>query len=145
MLFRSQFHGIWVPVKESWIVGGCANELCKGGADEEWVVLSMGLQPEAAELWAHLDDAAVTRMVEREWVRLFPAYEGRLRPLNVARWPCALPVYRPGWVGRVRSFLAEGQGAGGVYLCGDYLAHPWMEGSVRCGEEVAARVLRERA
>jgi predicted NAD/FAD-dependent oxidoreductase len=39
-----------------------------------------------------------------------------------------------------RKFWENGQGQGGVWLCGDYLNHPWVEGAVRCGEKVAARL-----
>ena len=38
---------------------------------------------------------------------------------------------------RVDRFWRDGQGEGGVWLCGDWLNHPWLEGAVRCGERVA--------
>ena len=76
--------------------------------------------------------------VAAEWARLFPRYHGALRGLHVKRWPLAMPIYGPGHVEQVRRFWSRGQGDGQIYLCGDYLNHPWIEGSIRCGERVAA-------
>ncbi len=134
------FEGIWVPFIESRIICCCANETRKGSFDDTACVFVIGLHDEAAaELLAH-DDPHVLAVVAEEWGRLFPDYRGFLHGLYVQRWPEALPVYSPGSVGRVARFWAVGQGDGNVWLCGDYLNHPWVEGSIRCGEKIARRI-----
>lgn len=142
------FEGIWVPRSESWIVCDGANERRKGCFDGVAGVLTVCLHEEAAVELARRSDDEILRCVGREWARLFPAYEGHLHGIHVQRWNAALPVYGVGHIQRVKRFWASGQGAGGVWLCGDYLNHPWVEGSVRCGEKVAAGVaaaIRPRA
>lgn len=138
------FEGIWVPFKESVIISECANDACKGCRDERDCVFTMGLHAETGGHWLARSDDEIFHDVALEWSRLFPRYAGHLHGLHVERWREAMPIYSPTQISRVRAFLAregdDGQGAGGVYLCGDYLNHPWVEGSLRCGEAVAARV-----
>ncbi len=140
------FEGIWVPFRESVIISECANDACKGCLDGTDCVFTMGLHAETGEHWLGRSDEEILHDVALEWSRLFPRYAGHLRGLHVERWPHAMPVYAPSHLGRVRAFLerddGEGQGAGGVFLCGDYLNHPWVEGSIRCGEKVAAQIGR---
>lgn len=136
----AEFEGIWVPYVESWLLGGCANETCKGSNDGEWTVFSFGLHQEAAQLLWTRSDQEIQAIVAHEWARLFPRYRDELHPLWVQRWRHALPVHEPGSLARIRRFWEHGQGEGGVWLCGDWLNHPWVEGSVRCGEKVAERL-----
>ncbi len=132
------FEGIWIPYHESALISECSNETCKGASTETECVINFGLHSEAAAVWLDRSDAEVFAAVAAEWERLFPRYRGALQGLHVQRWPLAMPIYGPGHVERVRQFWQQGQGDGQVYLCGDYLNHPWVEGSIRCGEKVAA-------
>ncbi len=138
------FEGIWVPFKESVIISECANDACKGCRDETHCVFTMGLHAETGTHWLARRDEEIFHDVALEWSRLFPRYAGQLHGLHVERWPHAIPIYSPAHVARVRAFFAlgdgTGQGAGGVFLCGDYLNHPWVEGSIRCGEKVAGLI-----
>lgn len=132
------FEGIWIPYHESPLISECSNETCKGASTGTECVINFGLHTEAAAAWLDRPDEEVFETLATEWSRLFPRYEGALRGLHVQRWPLAMPIYGPGHVERVRQFWKRGQGDGRVYLCGDYLNHPWVEGSIRCGEKVAA-------
>ncbi len=134
------FEGIWVPFLESQIICGVSNETSKGSSDGQRCVFSVFLHEEAARHRLSRSDRELSDVVGTELVRLFPRYEGHLEPLFVQRWPEALPVYGVGQVTRVRAFWAHGQGDNGIWLCGDYLNHPWVEGAVRCGEKVAAGI-----
>lgn len=134
------FEGIWVPFRESQIVSGLSNDTSKGGTDGERCVFNVWLHEEAAVGLLQGSDQEIQSAVASELERLFPRYEGHLLPLHVQRWAHALPVYGVGQVTRVQAFWEHGQGQGGVWLCGDYLNHPWVEGAVRCGEKVAARL-----
>lgn len=134
------FEGIWIPYDESRLISECSNETCKGASSDTECVLNFGLHAEAAATWLERSDAEVFDALAAEWSRLFPRYAGALRGLHVQRWPLAMPIYEPGHLERVRRFWSRGQGDGSVYLCGDYLNHPWIEGSIRCGEKVAARI-----
>lgn len=131
------FEGIWVPFRESPIVCDAANETCKGSCDADRCVLTVCLHEEAAALFGPLPNAQVFQRVAAEWGRLFPRYIGNMVPLHVHRWSGALPVYGVGHLTRVKRFWQDGQGRDGVWLCGDWLNQPWVEGSVRCGEKIA--------
>lgn len=131
------FEGIWVPFRESRIVSGLANDSCKGAISENRVLLQVWLHEETAAAWLDRSDGEIQGMVAGELIRLFSRYEGALEPIFVHRWPEALPVYGVGQVSQVARFWERGQGHGGLWLCGDYLNHPWVEGAVRCGEKVA--------
>lgn len=134
------FAGIWVPFLESRVVSGVSNDAGKGGSDGARTALSVWLHEETAATWLGLPDAELARRTAEEVGRLFPRYAGHLEPLLVQRWPEALPVYGAGHVARASAFWAGGQGQQGIWLCGDYLNHPWVEGAVRCGEKVAMRL-----
>lgn len=134
------FEGIWIPYHESSLISECSNETCKGASTETECVINFGLHTEAAAAWLDRSDEEIFEALASEWGRLFPRYEGALEGLHVQRWPLAMPIYGPGHLERVRQFWSRGQGDGGVYLCGDYLNHPWVEGSIRCGEKVADRI-----
>ncbi len=134
------FEGIWVPFTESEIICALSNETCKGSSDGARCVFSVFLHEEAAGRWLQRADQEITNSVAQELGRLFPRYAEHLDPLFVQRWPQALPVYGVGQVTRVKAFWERGQGERNVWLCGDYLNHPWVEGAVRCGEKVAARI-----
>lgn len=134
------FEGIWVPYSQSRLISECSNETCKGSVRDGHCVFTLGMHHEAAGWWMGRDDRAVFRAFDDEWCRLFPRYAGRMKPLHLQRWPLAMPIYSPGHVPRVRHFWSHGQGHRGIWLCGDYLNHPWIEGSIRCGEKVAARL-----
>jgi protoporphyrinogen oxidase len=138
------FEGIWIPYQESQLISACSNETCKGASTESECVFNFVLHTEAASAWLDRPDEAVFETVAAEWTHLFPRYRGALQGLLVKRWPLAMPIYAPGHVERVREFWSRGQGEQRVYLCGDYLNHPWIEGSIRCGEKVAAMVLEGR-
>jgi len=135
------FEGIWIPYHESLLISECSNDTCKGATSESECVINFGLHTEAAGAWLDRPDGDVFEAVSAEWARLFPRYRDTLHGLHVKRWPLAMPIYGPGHVERVRQFWNRGQGDGRVYLCGDYLNHPWVEGSIRCGEKVAAMIL----
>jgi oxygen-dependent protoporphyrinogen oxidase len=135
------FEGIWIPYRESHLISECSNETCKGASTGTECVFNFGLHAEAASVWLDHPDEEVFEAVAGEWARLFPRYHGALQGLHVQRWPLAMPIYGPGHVECVREFWSRGQGDGRVYLCGDYLNHPWVEGSIRCGEKVATMML----
>jgi len=136
------FEGIWIPYHESHLISGCSNDTCKGAFTETECVFNFGMHTEAASACLERPDEEIFETVASEWSRLFPHYRGALRGLHVKRWPLAMPIYGPGHVERVRQFWQRGQGNGHVFLCGDYLNHPWVEGSIRCGEKVAAMITR---
>lgn len=131
------FEGVWVPYVESKIISGLGNDRVREDVPRDRCVFSVWLHEEAASSRWDWSDERLLAEIAGELVRLFPRYTGYLRPLYLRRWPHALPVYGPGQVSRVRDFWSNGQGEHGIWLCGDYLNHPWVEGAVRCGEKVA--------
>ena len=134
------FEGIWVPFVENRVISGLSNETSKGSTDGRSCVLTVWLHEATAAELLERPDQEILDLVSHELVELFPRYAGQLTALHIRRWPAAIPVYAPGQISRVRRFWEQGQGEGGVWLCGDYLNHPWAEGAVRCGEKVARRI-----
>src|SRR6478609_676924 len=123
------FEGIWVPWVHSGLICEGANEACKGIADPDNTVITIGLHEEGARELQSCDDGEVFDRVAQDWQRLFPRFSDAMRPLHVQRWCHAMPVYAPGVITAVRSFWNNGQGHGNVFFCGDFLNHPWAEGA----------------
>ena len=134
------FEVVWVPYKESKLICCSANEARKGANDATGSLMILGLHEEAAAELQSSTDEAVYELVAQEWYRLFPKFKGLMTGLHIHRWKNALPVYAPGLVAQVSEFWKNSQGQGRIWLCGDYLNHPWVEGSVYCGEKVAASI-----
>jgi protoporphyrinogen oxidase len=138
------FEGVWVPFRESSLVSGVSNDLCEPFESGPRRVISAWLHEEGAAELQSADDASISRAIATEVGRLLPQFSGALTALSVERIPLAIPVYAVGQVTRVAELWRAGQGENGVWLCGDYLNHPWVEGAVRCGEKVAAGVVSKR-
>ncbi|MFM2417079.1 MAG: hypothetical protein RL385_1802 [Pseudomonadota bacterium] len=135
------FEGVWIPYVESQVLSGLANDAARAEGPRSSCAFSVWMHEEAASSHWNAPDDQVFDVLRNEVARLFPRFAGALTPLYLKRWAHALPVYGVGQVSRVQEFWAHGQGEGGLWLCGDYLNHPWLEGAVRCGEKVAAAVL----
>jgi protoporphyrinogen/coproporphyrinogen III oxidase len=71
-----------------------------------------------------------------------PYHAGSDEPLLVARWPQALPHFRPGQLRRVAAMTAAQEQLDGLVLAGDYLAGPLIEGAVRSGRTAAKSLTR---
>lgn len=89
-------------------------------------------------------DEVIFDRVRPECVRVCPLlmpYEESIENYDLQRWPEAIPYIPPGLISEVNAFWQQGQGEKGIYLCGDYLASPYVEGSIRCGKRVAKSIL----
>lgn len=102
--------------------------------------LSVRLHDEAASALLALDDATVLGVVARELDRVAPDANRRLLGRSVWRQAAAAPIPGVGDSARARAFWSTGQGAGRIWLCGEHLGHPWLEGAVRCAERVADEI-----
>lgn len=139
-------HCYYVPFVESEIISEITNEAVKGAetVHEGWIIVSVGLHDEAARRLIDQTDDEIFAAVKKELVRIsleVAAVAERLLPHDLQRLHQAIPRYTPGQLARVEAFWRDGQGQGNVFLCGDYLNHPWLEGAVRCGNRVAAMVV----
>ncbi|MFA5505267.1 MAG: FAD-dependent oxidoreductase [Vulcanimicrobiota bacterium] len=137
-------HCFYVPYVESQIVAEFTNEALKGEhlVQDGWSLLNAGLHESAALELDHLSDEELFQTVGKEVRRLMPSLE-ELEPFDLQRWSEAIPKYDVGHVARVKEFLGSGQGEDGLYLCGDYLNAPWLEGASRCGSRVAEALARQ--
>jgi oxygen-dependent protoporphyrinogen oxidase len=96
----------------------------------------------ADELMKQTDDVIFQRM-KRELLKVCPPLRNHgeaIEDHDLQRWPQAMPIFFPTFVQQVKRFWQEGQGDQNVYLCGDFLNTPWIEGSIRCGQRVAALI-----
>ena len=89
-------------------------------------------------------DEKIWQLMEQEFLKVCPPlllFANRISRYQLQRWPEAIPKYSHGYVTKVANFLQNGQGDNGIFLCGDYLNAPWIEGSLRGGRKVAGKVL----
>ena len=135
-------HCFYVPFVESSLVAEFTNEALKGGnaVHDGWSLVNVGLHEAAARSLMEASDQQVFETVAQELARLHPALQ-QTSPYDLQRWSEAMPKYDCAHLARVKAFVKHGQGQDGLYLCGDYLNAPWLEGASRCGWRVAAQVL----
>lgn len=140
-------HCVYVPHRESALISELTNEAVKGdeAAHAGLTLVNVGLHESGAAPLLAAPDGVVRERVETELRRLHPgiaAVAGRIEFHDLQRWTHAIPRYDGAHVARVSRFWSGDQGAGGVWLCGDYMNHPWLEGAALCGKRVAAGIIR---
>ncbi len=137
-------HCFYVPFLENQVISEFTNESLKGETTtrEGWSLINVGLHEKAALELDSASDGEVFDRVKCELLKLDPSLS-TTRPFDLQRWPEAIPKYDCAQLARVRSFQSSGQGNQGLYLCGDYLNAPWLEGACRSGQTVARSILAE--
>ncbi|MBX7183918.1 MAG: FAD-dependent oxidoreductase [Vicinamibacteria bacterium] len=143
-------HCFYVPYVENRVISEFTNESLKGEhtTHEGTSLVNVGLHEEAALRLLGEDDAKVFEVVRSELLGLNASLRevaDRVTPYDLQRWPEAIPKYDCGQISRVKEFLREGQGREGLYLCGDYMNAPWIEGASRSGQKTARQLLRSLA
>lgn len=145
---RSKLPGttiVWVPFIESNQISGYVNEAMKG---EELVhggrsLVCTWLHEEFAKTLMEKSDEEIFAKVKEEFVRVCPWFDSvdQVESFDLERWPEAMPKFYHGHLKAVKEYMdGPGQGAGSIFLCGDYLNSPWTEGALRCGQRVAEQV-----
>jgi oxygen-dependent protoporphyrinogen oxidase len=138
-------HCFYVPPQESDLICEFTNEVSKGthASIRGRSLVTVGLHEQAARELYNRPDESIFLRVKHELLRLLPdLWSHQLLPHDLQRWPEAIPKYDGGQIGRVREFQQQHQGRHGLYLCGDYLNAPWLEGACRSGQSVAAQIVR---
>lgn len=143
-------HCFYVPYVENRIISEFTNEALKGEhtTHEGTSLVNVGLHEEAALTLMTVPDERIFELVRAELLGLnadLRAVADRVQPYDLARWPEAIPKYDGAHITRVKAFLRDEQGRQGLYLCGDYLNAPWIEGASRSGQKAARQLLREAA
>lgn len=141
-------HCFYVPYLENRIISEFTNESLKGDhtTHEGTSLVNVGLHEEAALRLMNETDERIFETVRTELLALnadLRAVASRVRPYDLQRWPEAIPKYDAPHITRVKGFLRAGQGRQGLYLCGDYLNAPWIEGASRSGLKAARQLIRE--
>lgn len=134
---------VTVPFVENRCISEYTNEAQKGIGRNGKSLVNVGLHEGFAKEIMKKKDKEVFELVKAELVKTCPplrADPGLLESHDLQRWNCAMPKFDHGYVSLVKSFWQNGQGDGKVYLCGDYLNTPWIEGSITCGKKVAAMI-----
>jgi protoporphyrinogen oxidase len=101
------------------------------------------LRDQPSKLLCTLSDDQIFAKVKEEFLRLLPIQVDRSSHIEnfiVHRWSNALPKFLDDHMSRTRDFWVHGQGDQNVYLSGDYMNAPWMEGSVHCGQIIAREI-----
>jgi oxygen-dependent protoporphyrinogen oxidase len=141
-------HCFYIPYVENRTISEFTNEALKveEAAHEGWALLNVGLHEEAALRLLNAPDAKIFDVVKAELLTLHEglrAVADQVRPYDLKRWEEALPKYDCGHIARVKGFLRDGQGREGLYLCGDYMNAPWLEGASRSGQKAARQLVRD--
>ena len=141
-------HCFYVPYVENRIVSEFTNEALKGDhtTHEGTSLVNVGLHEEAALKLMNETDEKIFEVVRTELLALnadLRAVADRVQAYDLQRWPEAIPKYDGPQITRVKAFLRDGQGRQGLYLCGDYMNAPWIEGASRSGQKAARQLVRE--
>lgn len=147
-LFSDNAHLTYVPFVENEVISGYDNTVRKdaGASRDSRSVLNVYLHEVAARKFVELKDSEIFSRVQDELLRVCPEARTRVsevQPFDLKRWGSAMPKFTGEYIGTVRKFLEEGQGAHNIYLAGDYLNSPWTEGAARCGKRVAEAIERQ--
>lgn len=130
---------VWVPHVESKSISGYVNESMKGQK-----LLNTWLHEDFAKKMIDESNQEVFKIVKKELLKVCPWIESEedLENFDLQRWHKAMPKFSHGHLTRVANFLKGGhQGENNVFLCGDYMNSPWIEGSLRCGKRTAKQLL----
>lgn len=143
-------HCFYVPYVESPVISEFTNEALKGehATHGGMSLVNVGLHEEAAVELMNEEDGKIFEVVKTELLAInaeLRAVADQVRAHDLERWPEAIPKYDCGQIARVKEFLRDGQGQQGLYLCGDYLNGPWIEGASRSGQKAARQVVRDLA
>ena len=141
-------HCFYVPYVENRIISEFTNESLKGDhtTHEGLSLVNVGLHEEAALRLMSEPDGRIFDLIRAELLSLnadLRAVAGRVSAHDLQRWPEAIPKYDWGQIARVKAFLREGQGHQGLYLCGDYMNAPWIEGASRSGHKTARQLMAD--
>ena len=142
----NDFAMLYIPHRESNIVSIVLNEGRKQVIDGKAILGFATHHKATAELLSTKSDEEVGQIIRDEIIRLMPEYADILSdaPLFVLkRWKHAIPVYTPGQIRRTHEFLKNGQGVDGIYITGDLLATPFVEGSMTSGNKTARAVIED--
>ena len=136
------FSLLYIPREENSVISVCTNEGRKQ-TEHGYAILGVGLHHAFAQTILDRSDEECAAMMRKELPKILPELAGMIDTApcdSMQRWRYAIPMYSPSWVTLVRSFWSNGQGEGRVYFCGDYMNHPFVEGSIRCGRKVAGLI-----
>ncbi|MBK5257574.1 MAG: FAD-dependent oxidoreductase [Vicinamibacteria bacterium] len=141
-------HCFYVPYLENRIISEFTNESLKGEhtTHEGTSLVNVGLHEEAALKLLKEEDGRIFEVVKTELLSLNASLRGvadRVKAYDLQRWSEAIPKYDCGQIARVKEFLRGGQGGQGLYLCGDYMNAPWIEGASRSGQKAARQLVRD--
>ncbi|MBI4448744.1 FAD-dependent oxidoreductase [Candidatus Woesearchaeota archaeon] len=132
---------VTVPYVESSIIASYSNGAIKGQVVDRGAIVSVWLHESYVVKASRLSDKVLYAVVEEELRRVCPGLlDEKIVPHDLQRWAAAMPKFYAGYLTKVKEFLDRYQGEQNMYLCGDYLNSPWIEGSIRCGERVARQV-----
>jgi protoporphyrinogen/coproporphyrinogen III oxidase len=139
-------HCYYIPYVENQVVAEFTNESLKGDhtTPGSTSLVNVGLHESACAHLMELSDQELFSTVAAELARIHPGLT-QLTAHDLQRWPQAIPKYDCEHITRVKQFLNTAQGQDGLYLCGDYMNAPWLEGACRSGWSVARDLVTQCA
>lgn len=140
------FAMIYIPHRENNIMAIVLNEGRKQIVNGKAIFGFATHDKATREILDSQTDEEVDATIRGELQKLFPQYKEVLEKaplLALKRWERAIPIYTPAHMRRVRTFLENHQGKHNVYLTGDLLGTPFVEGSLTSGVKTARAVIKD--
>ena len=140
----------WIPYVENTKFSGISNEVMKGADlrnDSGEQLLCTWMHDGYARHMLERTDEQIWEAVLEEFPKICPwVTKNDLTPHDLERWWEAMPKFEHGHLTRVHEFLESGeQGKNNIWLCGDYMNAPWIEGALGNGKRVAAAIISQSA
>jgi oxygen-dependent protoporphyrinogen oxidase len=131
---------VFVPEREGGELAGvlAATQVPESGLR----LLRLVARPELFERHGHRPDAELAHFLIESATRLVPGLAGRIEAQRLQRFPSALPAFQVGHyraLARIRTSL-DARPERRVFLAGDWLVAPHLEGELASGLRAAAEV-----
>lgn len=88
-----------------------------------------------------MEEKTITKIILKELNKLFEIPEDSVNVVRIFYWPYALPVCSPNFHKKLN--LMQKIDYNGLYLCGDYMSLPSLDGAIESGRLVAEKLMNK--
>jgi oxygen-dependent protoporphyrinogen oxidase len=134
---------VWVPEREGGELAGMLDEMPSGETDLR--VLRLVARPGLFERHGHRPDAELAHLLIESATRVLPGLASFVEAERLQRFPHALPAFAVGHYRALARIRAErcARPEQRVYLAGDWLVAPHLEGELASGLRAAAELFAQ--
>jgi oxygen-dependent protoporphyrinogen oxidase len=131
---------VWVPEREGGELAGVLDTV--PGSEREVRLLRLVARPGLCARHGHRPDEEIAHFLIESATRVVPGLAGRIEAQRLHRFPSALPAFRVGHYRALERIRAaqRARPERRVFLAGDWLVAPHLEGELASGLRAAAEV-----